>query len=277
MEPAQLNPYMLFMDRRICLYSYSTSIMAYDWRLFFLRSGTARIIIKNETYDLEAGDCMAFKGGLEYRFFFDRDCPADMYVINFDLDCACFGEKSRHPVPPDEFNPARLRNTVLSAPYDRVMRVHRPELEEALSRLLAEHQNREKGYREMCSAYLKSILLRIIFFVEENRGDVLVQSMIDYINAHYLEKISGDDLSRQFNYHAYYLGKRFKKQTGQSIHQYVLALRIRKCAELLLRTPLSVAQVAEECGFSSPSYLAEYFKKVYRMTPADYRKNGQLL
>lgn len=56
MELVNLNPFLRFIDRRICRYSYKTPICACDARLFYLLEGEARLLLENQTLILKAGD-----------------------------------------------------------------------------------------------------------------------------------------------------------------------------------------------------------------------------
>ena len=103
-----------------------------------------------------------------------------------------------------------------------------------------------------------------------------VRGLLDYLGAHYCEHITAQSLARQFNYHPYYLGRRFREVTGMGIHQYVLSLRLKKCARLLISSTLSVSEIARICGFSSASALSEYFRRVYRQSPGEYRERGRM-
>ena len=53
-------------------------------------------------------------------------------------------------------------------------------------------------------------------------------------------------------------------------------LRVRVAAELLSHTNLSVGEIAERLGFSVPSELYRSFRKVYRLSPAEYKKSHGL-
>ena len=69
--------------------------------------------------------------------------------------------------------------------------------------------------------------------------------------------------------------RRFKKHFGVTPVRFMLDLRIRRAAVLLRDTGLSVTSVAARTGFSDLSGFHKHFKRVYRCTPAVYRKSTQ--
>ena len=56
-----------------------------------------------------------------------------------------------------------------------------------------------------------------------------------------------------------------------TVNQYLMSLRMKHARELLISTNKSAAQIAAECGFSSPIYFTQYFKKQFSVTPLSYR------
>lgn len=64
----------------------------------------------------------------------------------------------------------------------------------------------------------------------------------------------------------------FKKQSGQTISDYLLRYRIHKSMYLLEETDSTIARVAQSCGFSSQSYYTRRFRELTGMTPKQYRQ-----
>jgi AraC-like DNA-binding protein len=73
---------------------------------------------------------------------------------------------------------------------------------------------------------------------------------------------------------AKHLGKCFKREVGMSFSAYIRSMRLARAAELLCRTPLSVLEIALECGFESAEYFTRCFKAHFSLTPSDYRRNN---
>lgn len=64
----------------------------------------------------------------------------------------------------------------------------------------------------------------------------------------------------------------FRAETGMSPHRYLVQTRVERAKGLLSGTDLTIAQIAQTCGFSSPGHLASWFKRVTGATPLAYRR-----
>lgn len=97
---------------------------------------------------------------------------------------------------------------------------------------------------------------------------------IDYINTHYAENISSADLSERFGYTESYFCRKFKRQTGLTVMQYIQILRIEKARKLLVETQLSIREIAVQCGFSDTAYFTNRFKVLCKTTPTALRQSA---
>lgn len=71
------------------------------------------------------------------------------------------------------------------------------------------------------------------------------------------------------------LQRRFRKQLGKSIHDELLAVRIKHACELMLNTDLTLADIAERSGFTHQEYMGVVLKKNLGKTPAQIRATGE--
>lgn len=67
------------------------------------------------------------------------------------------------------------------------------------------------------------------------------------------------------------LARSIKQETGKTLHQYVIDLRIRRAKQLLANAELSISQIAQQLGFADQSHLTNRFKAVCGMTPGRFR------
>ena len=100
-----------------------------------------------------------------------------------------------------------------------------------------------------------------------------LQSVKDYLDSHYTEKITLDALAEQFFINKYYLHEIFKREYGMGIGQYLIHLRITKSKGLLRFTDKTAEEIAYACGMSSPHYFSRMFKKIEGVSPSEYRKS----
>lgn len=99
----------------------------------------------------------------------------------------------------------------------------------------------------------------------------LAQRVISYLDSHYTEPISLQDLSATFNVSAYYLAHVFKDCYGYSPMQYILRRRIGEAQSLLINTSLSITDIATHVGYDHPSHFNRQFSKYVGLAPRKYR------
>lgn len=107
----------------------------------------------------------------------------------------------------------------------------------------------------------------------KNNIPTLVLKVIDYINEHYDQKQTLDELAKYFFVSRSTLIYNFKKYTNCSLIDFLLNVRLTKAKELLLNTKKSVSEIAELCGFCSANYFGLIFKKKENLSPANFRKH----
>lgn len=74
---------------------------------------------------------------------------------------------------------------------------------------------------------------------------------------------------------AAYFSRRFKQQVGMSWSDYVRTHRLHLASRRLLETEQSIAAIAADLGFATPSHFGELFLHRYGMTPGEYRRVGR--
>lgn len=102
---------------------------------------------------------------------------------------------------------------------------------------------------------------------DENIGLIL-----NYINENLREELSIDDLASRFYISKYYLMHKFKKQTGYSVHNYILQKRLI-LANSLIKKGNSLSDISTECGFGDYSSFVRSFKKMFGFSPKKHQKN----
>ncbi|KMY31604.1 AraC family transcriptional regulator [Lysinibacillus xylanilyticus] len=98
------------------------------------------------------------------------------------------------------------------------------------------------------------------------------KEMLDYLHAHYQEKISLENLAAHVFLSRAECSRFFKKMVGMTPFTYLLHYRLRKSMELLRDSEQSITTIATTTGFSTVSYYIEKFKKYTGYSPHVYRK-----
>lgn len=98
-----------------------------------------------------------------------------------------------------------------------------------------------------------------------------VQELLEqnYPNPNY----SLGDVAETIGMSAAYIGRLFKRQTCQTVSEYLVSIRIRYAIELLEETDMPIKDIAEKTGFQDLTYFYRIFKNSNGIPPAQYRRN----
>lgn len=99
----------------------------------------------------------------------------------------------------------------------------------------------------------------------------LVKELIDYIETHLTEPLSLEHLENKLTMDRFALSKRFKKEIGTSIYQYIILRRVAE-AKKLLQLGYNVSETCEKTGFNDYANFIRTFKKTTGYSPTNYLK-----
>lgn len=146
--------------------------------------------------------------------------------------------------------------------------------------ILREMNNNAQYHQTVCQAYMNILVVQLMR--DSNLSTVQVPTQPQknrqcaavrrYIDLHYKEALTLDQLAAEANVNKYYLVHAFKQAYGISPINYLIACRIQEGKRLLADTDLALSQIASILGFSSASYFSQSFRKAEGISPVEYRK-----
>ncbi len=98
-----------------------------------------------------------------------------------------------------------------------------------------------------------------------------VSRVVDYIRAHYDQRLRVEDLAAMANLSVYQLEQRMKRIFHVTVGQFIMHARIDVARDLLRDTSCPVAEVAQRAGFYDQSAFARHFKAATELTPTQFR------
>lgn len=150
--------------------------------------------------------------------------------------------------------------------------------------IIREQVNREAHYTEL----IKQLVNTILTIVARNMtmmptvttckmaevSNEPVVDMIRYIqeNIYEPEKLRTDKISDHFNIAQGYLGRYFKKHTGESLQQYISSYKLKLVETRLQHSDMRINEIVRELGFTDESHLNRLFKKHNGINPSSFRK-----
>lgn len=100
----------------------------------------------------------------------------------------------------------------------------------------------------------------------------VVSKIQQYLNHHFEEPISLDDIARDVCYSKYHLLRMYKELTGKTIFEAVRCLRLTKAAQSLQNHDNKVVDVAMKIGFNSHDGFTRAFNRQFGITPQKYKE-----
>lgn len=104
-----------------------------------------------------------------------------------------------------------------------------------------------------------------------------IQEAIDYMEKHIHLPLSLREVADHVHLNASYFSVLFKEKTGLTYSEYVTRSRLQAAKRLLVSTPHSVNDIAEQVGYRTTKYFITLFKTREGLTPSQYRKQNQAL
>lgn len=101
----------------------------------------------------------------------------------------------------------------------------------------------------------------------------IVQVTKEFLEAHYAEEITLENVAEQVNISPQYFSKLIKKNTGFNFIDWLSMLRVKKAKELLTNSNYTVKEVCFMVGYKDPNYFSRIFKKRIGITPSEYIKS----
>ena len=102
----------------------------------------------------------------------------------------------------------------------------------------------------------------------------LLANIMKAINDHLDDdSLTMDLIASEVGLSRVHLNRKMKDLTGQTPHDFIRKVRLKKAAELLASGKMNVSEVTYTCGFSSPTSFSALFKKFYGVSPSQYYKS----
>lgn len=146
------------------------------------------------------------------------------------------------------------------------------QVEEAFDRKRFCYELKIKGL--LCEAFAMILYghrQELTKFVPANLQELeRLEKMLNYLNMHFTEVISLQDLADQVHLSREVCCRIFKKMTGKTITGYLEEYRVNKSFSLVQSGQYSMTQITEMVGFSNPSRFASAFRKRFGCNPGEY-------
>ncbi len=125
-----------------------------------------------------------------------------------------------------------------------------------------------------CKLISAQIIDTVTFQYEANEKLTLGRctEIVDYVKSNFDKPITIKDVSAKFYLNSSYLGRVFKKTTGESFNKYINNLRIKKAKQMLTQSDVKIYEISDSLGYSESKYFIAKFTQIVGVTPGEFRK-----
>ena len=237
------------------------------YEIYVFGKGDSTYAVEGADYPLEPGDMIFIRPGEMHRVHHRSETEYFRTVIQFDdeffrtYDCEHYKEIfwGRACGEKNKISAKTARNSGIAHVLDEM----------------------HEAFKNYDKAYIQALIVQILYlaykndcFSTENEGKKRVKDIVSYINEHYSEKLTLDEIADEFYITKYHLARIFKEATGHTVNEYIRLKRIRNVEELSNDATLSEA--ATKSGYKDySSFYRAYIKANGTPPKKNLKKQGK--
>lgn len=232
------------------------------YHMFMVRQGPMRFLLDDETFELNNGEALLAQPGITHGITNSSGHVAKIYEIKFTVQSPTL-KMMLKGLPP----------TLPPSPL----------AEELVRELVAESGLQETASPAIASSYLLSLINYYVrhYAVREADSTSVIDTtgfspvsvaIVHYLESNFAREVSLQEIADAVGFNKNYICSVFKRDAGMTIGNCQTAIRIRKAAEMISFSDMSLSQVASATGFVNLSHFNRIFKKVVGIPPGQYRR-----
>lgn len=237
------------------------------YKLVFLLSGSGSYVVEGRHYRLSPGDLVLVGSRMVHRPRFEPGISYERIILYISPELLRSGSTQDYAL--EELFSGRAGHVL------RPTEEFRRRLLGLTAQLEAEMGSREPGRGILSRCTLLRMLVEIGSELERTEGrtpspaepqDGKILDILRYLDGHLEEDVSIDELASRFFISKYHMMRRFREETGTSIHSYLSDKRLLLARDLI-REGRSATDACFNCGFRSYSAFSRAYGKLFGVTP----------
>lgn len=250
------------------------------FELIYVIDGTGIQTVNKNRFNYRKGNLFLLTPQDVYSF--NIDAPTTFFFLRFDESYVKSSlRKDKEAVKQVEYilqNASHRPGCILKNKADKplIASLVNSIMNEQTNQQIYYHRISEQIVNTIITIVARNIALKLPKKINEATGE-LILDMLNYIQDNIFEPrhLKAVKLSRYFNISLNYLGRYFKKQTGETLQHYIASYKMRLVEVRLLHSDMRINEIAYEFNFTDESHLNRAFKKYKGMNPSEFRKIHQ--
>ena len=254
------------------------------WELLYVDNGVVEVVADEAHHTLFKGDMIFHRPNEFHRLSANGTTAPNLVVLSYECRSPAaqwFAGKVLRIVEEERTLLGHIVHEAQSAFSSR--------LDDPLSKGLMRAADGAFGCEQMIRLHLEELLIRLVrrdAGLSNRRrlaGSITQRSKETAFNrvANYLEDNMGtsirlEHLCRAVGYSRSYLYQVFRDRTGQSVMEYVKAVKVERAKQMIREGGYNIAQICDALGFRSSAHFCTLFKRYVGMTPSGYASSVKM-
>lgn len=258
----------------------------YTYKLIVILEGSLLLRVDGREETCEEGDVIYLPACCEYTTEFPCS-PFHLINIEFDM---IHDRKQRTTLPKrnfvfsDEIKLPEMCSTVvtfddLPAFNDCFVLRHFPGAAKRAQQCMElYYKSRDRVSRLSINVQITELLIRIAEHINQAKKTstaVVAERVTDYIEAHYMEKLTCEKVAAAFAYHPASLNRIMRECYHCSLHEAIVRAKINGAIGLLTESDMSITDIAYHLSFCDSAHFTKTFREVTGRNPSDIRKKEE--
>lgn len=252
----------------------------YYIELLYFLEGSAKIFVGGEYSNVTVGDFVLMNSREVHSIQSEKGIHTRYIVIKFDYEVlyttsrTVFEAKYILPFILSKFRHQKVFNSV---------ELEGTGIREIIQEIYQEYLNKNYGFELAVRNGIGRLFLWVIrdwekkgirFEVQAVPKDIDIQKLqevFEYLDKHYYEELSVEEMARMSSMSYSYFSRFFKKVTGKNFTDYLNYIRVTEAEKLLLTTSMNITEIALNTGFTNSSYFIKQFKHYKGISPKQFK------
>ncbi|QCT02040.1 transcriptional regulator [Paenibacillus algicola] len=228
-------------------------------------SGSGKLMLQSSVHTLQPGEAFMVRIPGEHEYFFEPSVShwEFIYVMIMDKELSRWVDQ----VTQDRGNVQAYHSE------SEIIRCLRQMLEQARNKQIQNiYYSAELAYQ-----FFMTLLRDQPSSQEHDEMPVFIERALQYMNIHFKDIESLDQISSMAGISKYHFLRQFRKYIHCTPLEYLNRVRIEKSAELLRKSDMNIEEIAKEVGYSNGNYYSKVFRQWVGTTPGKFRKGRDFM
>lgn len=245
------------------------------YEIIYVMEGEFSSLVENTTYALKKGDFLLLDRNIMHNYhYIEKKHDSSRRIVlwitaemlkqlgqGVDLS-RCFSAQRAYAYHFPAHYEDLLGNLLM-----KIVMTSLPDMEQLEGKELT-----DRAHLTLFFVYLNELCRRKDFYLEQEETihHPMVKAVTTYIETHIARTISVDELADYVHMSKYHFLRKFKEQTGMTVHRYITSKRLLKACKALVEGE-PIAEVYQQAGFVDYSSFFRNFKSAYGVSPREFR------